>query len=411
MGAEEPDSATSIAAQASVDELVEQLRARVEARRAAGDYPPHLEEDLDAHFRRLAASRHGARTLRERLEALRAASEFSSERISTTSRRAAGSWIHRMVARVVHRQTQGVLVQVEQYAAALDATLEAIIEQLEALGASSEAPGPMAQIDALHAVVAEQQRALNAQRSDLLEIIDRRISTPARREVPHEEFRPWYENERFESAFRGSRRDLLDRYRDLAERFVGFAPVLDIGFGRGELLELLGALGVEARGVERDAQLVELGAAQGLSVQLDEGNTHLRAIEDGSLGGIALIQVVEHLSPQGLVDLVAVAARKVRPGGRVIAETVNPQSLYVFAHSFYLDPTHVRPVHPGYLEFLFREAGFSEVELDWRNPPRDWEQLEELPGDDPATVQMNTNITNLNALLFAPQDYAIIATR
>ena len=37
--------------------------------------------------------------------------------------------------------------------------------------------------------------------------------------------------------------------------------------------------------------------------------------------------------------------------------------------------------------------------------------LQELPGDDPATRQMNTNIASLNALLFAAQDYAIIATR
>jgi len=90
---------------------------------------------------------------------------------------------------------------------------------------------------------------------------------------------------------------------------------------------------------------------------------------------------------------------------------VNPQSLYVFARSFYLDPTHVRPVHPAYLEFLFREAGFETVELDWRYPPREREVLKEIPGDDDATRQMNANIANLNALLFAPQDYALIATR
>jgi len=263
----------------------------------------------------------------------------------------------------------------------------------------------------LHAVVVEQQRALNAQRSDLLEVIDRRSRATVPVEREPESFEPWYENERFESAFRGSRRDLLARYRDLAERFVGCEPVLDIGFGRGELLELLGTLDVEARGVESDPMLVKLAADQGLDALLDDGNTYLRTVADQSLGGLALIQVVEHLSAQDLLDLVALAARKLRPGGRMIMETVNPQSLYVYAHSFYLDPTHVRPVHPGYLEFLLREAGFAEVEIDWRNPPREWELLQEIPGDDPAAQQMNTNIESLNALLFAPQDYAIIATR
>jgi 2-polyprenyl-3-methyl-5-hydroxy-6-metoxy-1,4-benzoquinol methylase len=411
MAAQEPDRSTGLATPASVDSLVEQLRARVEARREAGEYPPGLEQDLDAHFRQVAAARRGPSTLRGHLDALRDSSAFAAERITTASRLRAGRVYHRFVARAVARQTQGVLAQVSEFAAEVQRTLEAIVEPLEALGIGSAAPGVSKQLDALHAVVVEQQRALNAQRTDLLEVIDRRSRSSHPVEAAPESFRPWYESERFESAFRGSRRDLLARYRDLAERFVGCDPVLDIGFGRGELLELLGTLGVDARGVESDPLLVELAADQGLDALLDDGNTYLRTVADQSLGGLALIQVVEHLSAQQLLDLVALAARKVRPGGRMIMETVNPQSLYVYAHSFYLDPTHVRPVHPGYLEFLLREAGFAEVEIDWRNPPREWELLQPLPGEDPGTQQMNTNIENLNALLFAPQDYAIIATR
>jgi 2-polyprenyl-3-methyl-5-hydroxy-6-metoxy-1,4-benzoquinol methylase len=411
MGEELPD----IAAGASVDALIEQLRARVEERRRSGDYPPGLEEDLDAHFRHIAEARRGSLSLREHAEALRESSAFARERISFSSRIRVGSWWHRAVGKAVARQTSGVLDQVTLFAAEVCDTVDAMIEPLEALGASGPWAGSGSsisrQIETLHAVVVEQRRALNAQREDLLAIIERRIRLARPVDVEDAPFRPWFENERFEAAFRGSRKDLLARYRDLAERLVGCDPVLDIGFGRGELLELLAGLGVEARGVESDPLLVKLGEELGLEVLLDDGNNHLRTISDGSLGGLALIQVVEHLTAQQLVDLVALAARKVRPGGKVIMETVNPQSLMVFARSFYLDPTHVRPVHPAYLEFLFREAGFSEVELDWRSPPREREVLHEVPGDDEATRQLNANIANLNALLFAPQDYAIIATR
>jgi SAM-dependent methyltransferase len=415
MGVEDPDQSAGPAAPTSVDALVEQLRARVEERRRDGAYPPGLEEDLDAHFRHVVASRRGVLSLREHLEALRESSAFAAERISTESRARAGSWFHRAVARAVHRQTQGVLEQVHQFATAVQDTLEAMAEPLEGLGgpAAGAASGATVsqQLETLHAVVVGQRRELNAQRADLLAIIERRIRVARPVDVEDTAFRPWYENERFESAFRGSRRDLLARYRDLAERFTACDPVLDIGFGRGELLELLAELGVEARGVESDPLLVKAAGDQGLDAVLDDGNTYLRTLDDGALGGLALIQVVEHLTAQELVDLVALAARKVRPGGRVVMETVNPQSLYVFARSFYLDPTHVRPVHPGYLEFLFQEAGFSAVELDWRNPPREREILHDVPGDDDAARQMNANIANLNALLFAPQDYAIIATR
>src|ERR1019366_1512244 len=87
----------------------------------------------------------------------------------------------------------------------------------------------------------------------------------------------------------------------------------------------------------------------------------LMAEADSALGGIVLIQVVEHLPAQELVELVMLARDKLRPGGKLIMETVNPGSLYVFANAFYIDPTHSRPIHPAYLEFLCREAGFTAV--------------------------------------------------
>jgi O-antigen chain-terminating methyltransferase len=112
-----------------------------------------------------------------------------------------------------------------------------------------------------------------------------------------------------------------------------------------------------------------------------------------------------------VIDLVALAADKVRPGGRVFLETVNPQSLYVFAHAFYLDPTHVRPVHPAYLAFLFREAGFAAVDIEWRSPPPPDDVLEEVRSEHTLPGAINANVKRLNQLLFAPQDYLLAAVR
>ncbi len=403
MDAQQPGSS-------SVDELVEQLRARVEERRRSGAYPPGLEHDLDAHYRHVAALRSGGRSIRERVDAVHDAAEFAAENIATSSRFRGGSLLHRLVAKTVARQTQGVLSQVRSFAQAVQDVLEAMVEPLELVDQTAGSAVSQ-QLEILHALIASQQQALNAQRADLVEIIDRRVREARPTDVAEAPFEPWYESERFEAAFRGSRRELLERYRDLTQRFAGCEPVLDIGFGRGELLQLLDELGVAAKGVETDPVLVKLAAERGFDAVLDDGNTYLRTLEDGALGGLALIQVVEHLGAQELVDLVALAERKVRPGGKVIIETVNPQSLYVFARSFYLDPTHLRPVHPSYLDFLFREAGFSAVEIEWRNPPKRHEILQEVPGDDEAARRINANVANLNALLFAAQDYAIIATR
>ncbi len=124
-----------------------------------------------------------------------------------------------------------------------------------------------------------------------------------------------------------------------------------------------------------------------------------------------MIQVIEHLSPQHVIDVVRLAAEKVRPGGRVIVETVNPTSLYTYAHAFWVDPDHVRPVHPNYLGFLFAEAGFATVERVDRSPVPADESLEQIPGDDELSKRLNANFDRINSLLFGPQDYAIVATR
>jgi O-antigen chain-terminating methyltransferase len=219
-------------------------------------------------------------------------------------------------------------------------------------------------------------------------------------------FDPWYSNDAFETAFRGSREEMLDRYADLADDLVGCGPVLDIGCGRGELLTLLGDRSVEAWGVEVDESLVATAVAQGLDVRHGDGVASLRDVATGSLGGVTLIQVIEHLTSQQAVDLVALAADRVRPGGKVVIETVNPQSLYVYAHAFYVDPTHVRPVHPAWLLFLFEQAGFASTVIDWRSPPPEVDRLETV--GDPAH---DANVERLNQLLFAAQDYAVVAIR
>jgi O-antigen chain-terminating methyltransferase len=187
--------------------------------------------------------------------------------------------------------------------------------------------------------------------------------------------------------------------------------VLDVGFGRGEFLDLLREHGVAASGIEVDADLVYAAAQRGLDVRTGDAASYLSALPDAALGGLCALQVVEHLSPQAYIDFARAAARVVRPGGLVVIDSPNPSSFYVYAHAFYLDPTHTRPVHPLFLMFLFDRAGFEKVELEWRSPPPDAALLEPVPGDDDLARAVNENIARLNAVLYGPQDFAIIARR
>jgi len=413
-----------------VEQLVAQLRDRVEQRREEGAYPPGLEDDLDEHFQRIAAHRvlPELEELNKRLGALDSHMGFHPSRIPSGSRVVGGTAVHRAVSKAVARQTQGVLEQVMEFADAVRAVLQSTVAALEdpfghvhadLVGQVDHVLERMShfergQIDAtvahgtlreLRGRVEELESAELQRQVDGLGVRLEELETAERRR----RFQPWFSNERFEEEFRGSHDELLERYRDLAAHLEGQAPVLEIGSGRGEFLELLSDAGVAASGVELDPDLAKLAGDQGLDVVAGNGLTALADRDDASLGGIVLIQVVEHLTAQEVVELVSMAAAKLRPGGKMVIETVNPQSLYVFARAFYLDPTHAQPVHPGYLSFLFREAGFDGVFIEWRSPPPDDERLLELSPRSAET--MRENVRRLNQLLFAPQDYALIAIR
>ena len=388
----------------AIDDLIAQVRARVAERRKKGFYPEGLEEDLDAHFRRIVTHRRGAQAekVRASLQELDAQSRFSPERIPTTTRVPGGDKLHAAIAKLVSRQTQGVLQQVQEFADATRATLRLLVD---AYGDPDEHIGDLvAQLDAVWERLAAWERGpsdAHAAVGDLRRRVEALEAVEQARQ-----FHPTYGAADFEAAFRGSDEDLRERYRDLAALLEGFGPVLDIGCGRGELLELLAEQGTDASGIELDADLAAEGQGRGLPISMGDGISHLGALPDGSLGAVVLVQVVEHLTPQEVIDLVAIARDKVRDGGMLVMETVNPQSLYTFAHAFYLDPTHHHPVHPAYLEFVVRHAGWPQVRIDWRSPPPEHERLAPDPG---ASAVATANIERLNALLFGPQDYALVA--
>lgn len=388
-----------------VDGLVAELQRRVEERRREGDFPPGLEDDLDAHFHRIAAHRD-RRTyahLHEAIQVLHDAGDVGLHRMHVESSVPGGDVVHRTMAKALSRQTQGIFLQLKAFAEAVEATARLVTAHLEEPAQHAHLD-LLAQLDAVHDRMAELERLDPGPDHALRELRERleRLEAAER----NRSIDPWWTNEAFEDAFRGSEDDLRARYADLADRFVGCGPVLDLGCGRGEFLQLLAERDVEAWGVELDGQLAAAARAAGVDAVHADGVGVLAGLADDALGGLVMIQVIEHLPAQLAVDIVRLAAAKVRPGGRVVVETVNPQSLYVYAHAFYLDPTHGRPVHPAFLQFLFQQAGFAEVAIDWRSPPPPDDVLEEV-GDERA----DANVRRLNQLLFGSQDYAIVATR
>lgn len=219
----------------------------------------------------------------------------------------------------------------------------------------------------------------------------------------------------FESRMRGSRGDVLARQRPYVADFSGFAPVLDVGCGRGEFLSLLRDAGIEAVGVDRDRDMVEFCRAEGFVVEHEDALAYLEGLAEGSLGGVFAAQVVEHLPPAALVRLLELVAAKLRPGGVFVAETMNPLSL-VALKNYFADLTHAQPLVPETLVLLARQAGFASTELRFLNEPPEEERLRavELPPDvafDEARIALSANVARLNEVVFGAQDYALVAHR
>ncbi|MFZ0429812.1 MAG: methionine biosynthesis protein MetW [Acidobacteriota bacterium] len=221
---------------------------------------------------------------------------------------------------------------------------------------------------------------------------------------------PPFDYVRFQDKVRGAPGKIRGSMLKYVQHFEHTEPVLDLGCGRGEFLELLREAGVEARGVDGDPRMVAECRQKGLDVVEGDLVRHLEQIEPESLGGIVLTQVVEHLDLPACLHLLTLACLRLRTGGVLLVETPNPASLFTHACSLHLDPTHVRAYHPVFLEFLFQELGLGSVEVLYSNPPEESWLLPRAGAGSPLQ-NLNEAFDGLNRLLYGSQDYAVIGRK
>jgi SAM-dependent methyltransferase len=221
----------------------------------------------------------------------------------------------------------------------------------------------------------------------------------------------------FEDQFRGAPEEIRRRIASYLPVFADARDVLDVGCGRGEFLELLREHGVPARGIDLNPAMVEVCRGKGIEAETADALTYLRGVPDGSLGGLFAAQVVEHLEPRYLTQLLDAAFDKLRPGAPIVLETINPACWFAFFESYVRDLTHVRPVHPDTLKYLLIATGFQRVEIDYRAPYPEADKLQHAAirdagaGMSDAVETINANVDKINRLLFTYMDYAAIGRR
>jgi O-antigen chain-terminating methyltransferase len=254
----------------------------------------------------------------------------------------------------------------------------------------------------LHKMQAEYERLIH---NELHLIRQRAAAAPASTPAPpspatRQDLQlPDFDYGRFAERFRGNEDYVRRGVAFYKPFFEGRENVLDIGCGRGEFLELMRECGVQARGIDLSEESVALCRHKGLSAEVADLFPWLAGQPEQMLDGIFSAQVVEHLDPKLLPEMVRLCASRLRTGGILAIETPNPECLAIFATHFFLDPTHTRPVPHPLMAFYMEEAGIGQIEVHKLSPASDTMlELASLPED-------------FRGKFFGGLDYAIIGRR
>lgn len=208
----------------------------------------------------------------------------------------------------------------------------------------------------------------------------------------------------FENRFRGSRDEIKSRvafylpFIRSAGAGVARSPVLDVGCGRGEWLELLKEHKLEGRGVDLNTTMAAHCKARGLKVRLADAVEHLRSLRANSHGAITGFHIIEHIAFETLMQLFGEVRRVLKPGGVAIFESPNCKNLMVGACNFNIDPTHRNPVFPETAEFMLASHGFEKIRIEYLSPV-----------SEPSFHGSTPELAKIKELLYGPQDFGVIA--
>jgi len=207
----------------------------------------------------------------------------------------------------------------------------------------------------------------------------------------------------FEDRYRGSRELIHERqkiYVPFLEPLKQLYPerkALDVGCGRGEWLEILISNGFDPLGVDLDVGMLEACHALGLPVEQGDALEMLKRLPDNSLTVVSGFHLAEHIPFDVLNELVRQTLRVLKPAGLLILETPNPENLMVGTETFYLDPSHERPIPHLLLSFLAEYCGFHRSKL--------------LRLQEPAGLAEGGAVNLMSVFHGVSPDYAIVAQK
>lgn len=207
---------------------------------------------------------------------------------------------------------------------------------------------------------------------------------------------------KFEDRFRGSEEDIKNRVSEYLPLFkqqnVNYNkyPVLDIGSGRGEFLQVLKEANLSAIGLDINYDMVKRSRAKGLKTKQGNAVEFLSKSDAQKYGAITGFHIVEHLPFNVLLELLRSSYNTLVPGGLVLFETPNPENVTVGSCTFYMDPSHLSPIPPALLAFALETVGFQNIEVRKLHPVADAPKI------------ANQSLHEIANRFYGALDYAVI---
>lgn len=226
---------------------------------------------------------------------------------------------------------------------------------------------------------------------------------------------------KFEENFRGTEGDICERQEFYVNRYLKDKTfdsndiAIDLGCGRGEWLKRINELGLHAVGIDTNIRMIDECKKKGMEAKAYDALSYIRELDDNSVSIISAFQLIEHMPKSDVFILVREAYRVLKPQGVLILETPNICNIEVGASTFHLDPTHINPMHPDFIQFLAEYTGYETAEIAyWKQENIEEWLLSVMQQEDKNildSAMFRTVFETVKRLIYSSPDYALVATK
>lgn len=341
-----------------LDDVMAEIDAEVRRRRASGDLPAGLERELDELFLEFSpVGLQGRARLRETLS-LVDGSAYVDIAVPTASNKAVGSYVKRAVRKGLGWYMNFIVTQIVKFAWSVSRMFHVVVDHIEDLEATVEAHRspdlPAAVVPAAHTGTTWWAPAA------------------------------------------------VTALASMPDRVV----VGDCG--DGSLVEVLGAAGVDAYGVDPSELALEPALDRGVDVRAESILRHLDVVSGEALGGIVLTGSVQWLRPNEREHLLELVSSRIMIGGVLVLHSASPESWATAGSPVVRDLAPGRPLHPETWSLLLSSRGFSVTATVLGGDDRRLAHVSTAAADGTA---VNAAIDAINELLLGPTEFLVVATR